>query len=309
MLKLFHVVFLLLMAQWAWAAPTGQYLKPYVFAEERPGLISAIKSQVVEKLTADRWQVVGDYQPFKGAWVIVVTHPELKKLAQAQKDSKGVLFLLPQRISLTETANNNVQIAYTNPYYFAYAYQVEQPVDVVADSLRQALGWKEEFGSTKGLPVNKLKDYKYAFGMEKFGERLELASYADYKTATRDVESALKAGKGGTRKVYRLDVPGRDASVFGVQMTEGFSDKQVIDTVDIGKLKHTAYLPYEIIVEGGEVYALHPRFRIAISFPDTRMVGENSFMKMMRAPDDIHKALVNAAGGEYQEGSIGGFQE
>lgn len=309
MLKLFQVVFLLLVASWVWAAPTSQYLKPYVFAEERSGLLSAVKSQVTEKLTADRWQVVGDYQPFKGALVIIVTHPELKKLAQTQKESRGVLFLLPQRVSLTETASGSVQIAYTNPYYFAAAYQVEQPVDVVADSLRQALGWKEEFGSNKGLPMNKLKDYKYAFGMERFGERLELAEHGDYKTAVQQVEAALKAGKGGTRKVYRLDVPGRDASVFGVQMSEGFSDKQVIDTVDIGKIKHTAYLPYEIVVDGGEVYALHPRFRIAISFPDTRMVGEHSFMKMMRAPDDINKALVNAAGGDYQEGSIGGFQE
>lgn len=306
-MKIFQVLLFMLIAPLGWAAPTGQYLKPYVLADVRNSLLSAAKSQVVEKLTADQWQVVGDFQPFKGAQVLVVTHPEIKKLATI-KGSKGALFLLPQRISLTETPAG-VQIAYTNPYYFAYAYQVDAPVDVVADSLRQALGWKEEFGSAKGLSVSKLKDYKYAFGMEHFEERLELADYGDYKTAIQKVSTALKAGKGGTSKAYRIDLPGRDASVFGVQMTEGFNDKQIIDTVDINPLKHTAYLPYEMVVDGGTVYALHPRFRIAISFPDTRMVGDHSFMKMMRAPDDIHKALVNAAGGEYQEGSIGGFQE
>jgi hypothetical protein len=312
-MKLLQTLLLMLVIPLAWAVPSGQYLKPFVLAETRSSLLSAAKSHVVEKLTADQWKIVADYQPYKGTHVVIATHPELQRLAQTtvkdNADSKGALFFLPQRIALTETPAG-VQISYTNPYYFMHAYRLDGPVDTVADSLRQALGWKEEFGSEKGLSKSKLRGYKYAFGMEYFTDLLSLARYSDHKTALKAVEAALKAGKGGTRKVYRIDVPGREASVFGVQLNAGVgSDKFIIDTVDINPLKHTAYMPYEMVVEGGEVYALHPRFRIALHFPDTRMAGEHSFMKMIRSPDSVSEALVNAAGGDYQDGSVGGFQD
>ena len=39
------------------------------------------------------------------------------------------------------------------------------------------------------------------------------------------------------------------------------------------------------------------RFRIAINFPDLAMMGDNSFMNIMGAPDAITAALRKIAGG------------
>ena len=55
--------------------------------------------------------------------------------------------------------------------------------------------------------------------------------------------------------------------------------------------KSTAHLPYEVLVSGNKVYALYARFRIAINFPDLSMMGANSFMNIMDAPEAIRKAL------------------
>jgi len=56
-------------------------------------------------------------------------------------------------------------------------------------------------------------------------------------------------------------------------------------------------------VIGNAAYALHPRFRIAINFPDLTMAGDNSFMSITDAPDDIGRMLTMSVGREYEEES------
>ena len=109
------------------------------------------------------------------------------------------------------------------------------------------------------------------------------------------VESGLAAGKAGVTKVYRVDVPGKEESVFGVAITKGKgADKYIMDYIDFGDIKSTAHLPYEILVSGNNVYHLYARFRIAISFPDLSMMGSNSCMSIMSAPGAIKDSLTTA---------------
>jgi hypothetical protein len=70
--------------------------------------------------------------------------------------------------------------------------------------------------------------------------------------------------------------------------------------VDFDELKGTAYLPYEIMVDGTDVVALNMRFRMAVHYPDLKMMGKNSFMTLMSSPGAIQKALTAAAGGTDQ---------
>lgn len=69
------------------------------------------------------------------------------------------------------------------------------------------------------------------------------------------------------------------------------ADQYIMSVIDFGDLKGTAHLPYEILVSDKKVYALYARFRIAISYPDLKMMGSNSFMNIMEAPEAIRKAL------------------
>jgi len=56
-----------------------------------------------------------------------------------------------------------------------------------------------------------------------------------------------------------------------------------------------------MLVDGGEVEALHARFRIAMNFPDLSMMGANSFMNIMPSPDAIKESLTKAAGGKVED--------
>ncbi|MBT5419327.1 MAG: hypothetical protein HOK80_00395, partial [Candidatus Cloacimonetes bacterium] len=73
---------------------------------------------------------------------------------------------------------------------------------------------------------------------------------------------------------------------------KGGSDQVVMNKIDKANFKHTAYLCYEMVVSGNKAYALHGRFRIALSFPDLTM---GSFTKIMSAPGDIKEALKEVA--------------
>jgi len=58
--------------------------------------------------------------------------------------------------------------------------------------------------------------------------------------------------------------------------------------IDLASPKHTAFLPYELLVKYGEAHMLHGRFRIALSFPDLTM---GTFTKIMSTPGAIEELL------------------
>ena len=123
-----------------------------------------------------------------------------------------------------------------------------------------------------------------------------LAEYGSYDEAVNAVEQGLSGRRGGTEKIYRVDIPGKDEALFGVAVKEGKgADEHVMSIIDFKDLKQTPYLPYELLVSGNKLYMLHGKFRIALSFPDLSM---GAFMKISKAPKGIENALLQAAGGE-----------
>jgi hypothetical protein len=266
-------------------------LKPYVLAYSGEGTIDGKTGVVKEALLRNGFQVAGEYAPYKGVHIIVVTSDSLKgNAAQSRFGAYGAV----QRISLTETGKG-LQIAYTNPIYMAQAYRMKDNLSGTAEKLEEALGKKEFFGSKNGLSSEKLRSYRYMIFMPYFTDQVELAKYDSHEAAIQIVESNLAAGKAGTHGIYRIDLPGKKETIFGVGVKEGDgADMTVMNTVDFGELKQTAHLPYELIVSDGAVYMLHGKFRIALSFPDLTM---GTFMKISGAPSGIENALKQVAAG------------
>jgi len=286
---LFCIVALLLVVSMALAA--DEMLKPYVLASTESLPIEKKAEAVKTAVAGHGFQVVGEYEPYKGAHVIVVTSDALRK--NAAKSDFGAYGAV-ERISLTETGKE-LQIAYTNPLYYAQAYRMKDSLSDVAADIEKALGKKSEFGSKDGLSASKLRKYHYMIMMPYFTDQVELASYDSYEEAVKAVETNLAAKKGGTSKVYRVDLPNKDESVFGIAITEGEgADKTIMPVIDFADPKHTVHLPYEIVISKGKVYMLHGKFRIALDFPDLSM---GTFMKISGAPSAIEERLKMVAGG------------
>ncbi|MGD2082285.1 MAG: hypothetical protein PVF91_04925 [Chromatiales bacterium] len=286
------------------AGAAAEDLKPFLLGSYTKGDFTNTISEVRNVLQSEGFQIAGEYSPYENAHVIVVTDDFLRRLAGQEE---GGAYMAGERVSIVRDGDK-VQVAYANPVYLANAYRVDADVTPVADRLKRALGYEKGFGA-KGLSPSKLRRYHYAFGMEYFDEPLTLAKYDDQREAIRAIEKALDARAGGVAPVYRIDSTNGAVTVFGVAMSEGYSaDAKVMSIIDVDELKSAAHLPYEMVVRDGTVQALAPRFRIAISFPDQKMFGENSFMQIMSSPKEIQDALTQAAGKEVKETtSRGGF--
>jgi hypothetical protein len=272
--------------------------RPFVLASVSEDGLEARTNATLEALKDAGFSIAGTHGPVEDSLVIVATSDELLAVAAAS-DRGG--YAAAQRISVTER-NGRTEVAYVNPLYLQYAYRLEADMQPVADALAGALGSVETFGSEKGLTAKKLGKYNYMIGMQKFDDPSELGSFGSFDEAVAAVSAGLAQQGDALTQVYRIDIPGKQQAVIGVAMKATDEEEQPIDEafqlsiVDFEGNAKTAYFPYEILVNGGEVEALHMRFRMAVHFPDLPMMGAHGFTKLMSSPGATENALESVAG-------------
>jgi len=283
----------LLLALGSTAAADEARHKPFVLASRGAGDVKGAVDEVKGKLAAAGFEVAGSYSPYAGATVLAVTSEALKTAASRQKMGG---YAAAQRVTITKVGEE-VQVAFTNPVYMAHAYRLEADLSPVARQLAAALGEVEEYGPPEGLTARQLRKYHYMMGMEYFDEPTRVGRFGSRQGAVKAIEAGLAAGRGGARLVYKIDLPASDETLLGIALTEGCSgDEHIMKEIDAKPVRSTGHLPYEILVSGNNAWALYARFRIAINFPDLKMMGAHSFMNIRCAPDAIEAALRAATG-------------
>ncbi|MGD8631393.1 MAG: hypothetical protein PVG72_11800, partial [Gammaproteobacteria bacterium] len=204
----------------AGSALADDILMPFVFAGNQSGDVASVAADVKSKLKAAGFEIVGDYSPYDGAEVIVVTSEAQK--AYAAKSDFGAYGAI-DRIAITKNGDN-VEVSYTNPVYMAAAYRMATDMADIRAQLEGALGAEMDYGSEKNLTAEDLRKYHYTVMMEYFDDPSVLAEYDSQEEAVKAVEESLAAGLGATEKVYRVDIPGKDETVFGVALKGADAD-------------------------------------------------------------------------------------
>jgi hypothetical protein len=269
--------------------------KPFVLASISDTGLAEQTAATIEALEGAGFTVAGRFAALPNANVIVVTSPELQSVA-AQTERGG--YGAAQRVSVTERDGKS-EVAFVNPLYIQFAYRLDGDLQGVYDRLSAALGNVESFGSEKGLTAKKLTKYHYMMAMPYFDDPFELARFDSHDAALAAVENGLAMQGDALSEVYRIDIPGKQQTVFGVAMQRAGAseDQQDIDAahqlsiVDFEGYSKVAYFPYELLVDGDRVEALHMRFRMAVHFPDLSMAGKHGFTKLMSAPGATEDAL------------------
>ena len=283
-------------------ALAGDLLMPFVLAYKTTGDVNAVAGDVKGKLTGAGFEVVGEYSPYAGAHVIGVTNGALKgHAAKSERGGYGAV----QRVAITKNGDD-IEVSYTNPVYMAAAYRMASDLADIRAALEGALGAEMDYGSEKDLTADDLRKYHYTVMMEYFDDPSDLAEYDSYDEAVKAVEDSLASGLGATAKVWRVDLPGKDETVFGVALKgkdgeDCSGDEFVMSRVDKASPRSAAHLPYEILVTGENAEALYARFRIAINWPHLPMVASESggtFFSIMCSPGAIEEALIEASGEE-----------
>ena len=256
------------------------------------------KSDLKVNLKAEGLSVLGEYAPAENPdhWVMVVSSDELVNAVKSVGGMAG--FAAALRVGLIKDGEKIV-ISYTNPAYWGNAYfgsdypQVEQNYQSFTSSMVAAVKKSgqfigEDFGSEKGIEPDDLRKYRYMFGMPRFDDPVELNSFNSYNEAISRIDANLAAGIENVSLVYALEIPNENLKLYGFALGGEDGEAAFLPKIDIANPRHTAFLPYEMLVMDGRVIMLHGRFRIALSFPDLTM---GTFTKIMSTPGDIKDML------------------
>jgi len=285
-------------------------VQPFILASSGSGDFSKVVADTKEKISAAGFEVIGSYVPYDQAEVIVFTNDVLKKVAtQSERGGYGAVL----RAAVTQNGQN-VELAYTNPRYWANAYRLSNDLDDVAAKLATALGNEKTYGTgDKQLSAKDMREYHYTFMMEYFDDPSNLNKFDSHEAGVAVINKNLAAGIGATKKVYQLDLgkdsEGKQMTLFGVALSgknadDCSSDKYIMSRIDKSTPRHTAHLPFELLVYGNKAEALYARFRIAISWPHLPMMASETgatFFSIMCAPSSIEEALKKVAGGQVDD--------
>lgn len=272
----------------------AQKLKPYILAGYSSSSIAEVEKIVETNLKANGFKILGSYSPMesKSRKTIAVTNANLQNAVKKVGGFKGLALVL--RVSLT-LENGKILVTYTNPEYWGRAYFTDKWEMVSSDYKNLAASFKtalsgfegekfKEFGSKNGLSYKKLKKYHYMFGMPYFDDNITLKTFKSFEEAVSTIDKNLKSGVSDITKVYSTSINSKQIALYGIGLTGKKGEKSFMSKIDVSNPKHTAFLPYELLVVGNKTYMLHGRYRIALSFPDLSM---GQFMKIVSTPGYI----------------------
>lgn len=286
-------------------------LEPFVLAARIDDkALSEVSAEVEAKLQNTGFEVIGQYSPYTDSVILVISSAQLRELAtRSERGGYGATL----RVSLTRN-NGKIELAYTNPFYWANAYRMQPDVESIATKLKSLLGFEQGFGSGElTLTASDLREYHYTFMMEYFDDPSVLNYFDSHQQAVATVRDNLAQRISATTQVFELklgsDVDEKQMTLFGVGLggadaDDCSSDAYIMSRIDKDSPRHTAHLPYEILVYGDQVEALYGRFRIALSWPHLPMIASDTgatFFSIMCAPGAIEDALVAIAGGNREK--------
>jgi len=279
-------------------------MRGYILAERSHNSLERVNESVLEKLKKNGFEILGDYSPEDGVNIFIITNRELKKTAaKSEYGGFGAVIKVSVARVTSKNGRSEIQVAYNNPEYMALAYWLDGSLTSLRAKLKKTLGAVEDFGGA--VDEEALPDYNYTIGMEGFTGFFELASFKSYREAVKMVEANLARERFGISQVFRLDIPGKKQTLFGLGMKANvdeqrfINDEYVMEIIDYQQPKRYPHLPYEILVIGDRVIGMHPHFRIAINFPDLRMFGEHGFGRMIQLPYDYEEFITQAIGGQW----------
>lgn len=273
---------------WSFAA---QALSPYVDADKAAGgTLDAAAADVERKLADAGFRALGRYTP-KGLpqhAILVVGDAGLQEAVVAI--GGNAIVAAPLRVDVRADGS----VRYENPEYWARAYlrgdypKAEAAVTAASRKLAGALGGGKPAGGD--VPAGELAGYRYMLGMERFGDRSELAEHASFDEAVATVRANLAKGVGDTAKVYEIVVPERKLAVFGV----AFNGAEYGEGWWVNKIgaDNAAALPWELWIVDRKVHGLYGRYRTALGWPE---LGMGQFMTIVRHPDTTMQMLEGVA--------------
>lgn len=272
---------------------TAQMVSPYYNCGLVSGDISQVQTQIESSLKANGFEKTGSYHVANKSSMLVITFSskDLQKTCLKVKE-RGVI-AMNLRIGL-QKVGEKVELSMVNPRYMFLGY-LRDSYDqhkVVLDKIdRSVKSMMKSFTNTLkpfggNLEESELKEYHYMTMMPYFDDPVKLETFDSFEQAIATIDKNLAAKKGQTKLVYKQSFKTLKKAVYGVALLD--KEEGEANFLPIVGEKHFTAMPYEIVIEGGEVTMLHGKFRFAMYWPSLTM---GTFAKIMSTPGDVEDAL------------------
>ncbi len=138
-----------------------------------------------------------------------------------------------------------------------------------------------DFGKLSGsdckLEDDDISDYHFMMGMPYYEDMIEIAS-------GEGLDKILES-KAKSNIVFKLRL--ENSTLYGVAMNTEDGEKTYVPAIEANK--HSAFLPYMVLIEDNKAKILHGKFYLAIANPDLSM---GDFMNISSAPGDIEDYMT-----------------
>ncbi|MBT3207842.1 MAG: hypothetical protein HN704_08730 [Bacteroidetes bacterium] len=285
-LKLILVSILILSASNSFAnEKIPAYYKIGVVKESIPEAANIVKNALSQK----GFETIGEYHPGnnKNLYVIAFSSKQLQSIVLKKKDRGLMASVIKVGFYLEK---GNLEISLLNPMYIFHAYLMEEikPIENelkiidkdIKDALKRINPNFVEFGGDS--EIEDLWEYQYMFGMPYFTDPIELREFNSFEEGLKTIRANLDKKPENTAKVYEIVIPEKKVAVFGIAMLDTeIGESKYLPT--IGE-KHTAAMPYELILQDNEASMLNGRYRIALHWP---LLSMSTFMQIVNTPGNI----------------------
>ncbi|NQU68239.1 MAG: hypothetical protein HQ510_09885 [Candidatus Marinimicrobia bacterium] len=278
----------------------GEGIQPYIFIGESGKTVDATSSQLVQSLffSDDLFEVIGQYTPMDNLEkkVLVVTNPTLLGILERSNPSAGYLGGI--RIGITRKGEMTY-VSCQNPEYWAIAFlqdEYERERAAIAQFTKELkrsiprfrMRIDLEFGSTQNFTEENINKYRYKSRSPHFEDALIVGEFDSFSDALSSIEKNIDNSPHESLVFSTTVIEGR-VQLIGIQLAQ---ESEIFLLLDNADRKHTACLPYELLIVENEVFILDPKYRLAISFPDMKSKMFSKVKSISKKIESAFKAMM-----------------
>ncbi len=279
---------------------SGTGIQPYLLIGESGKTVEKTTSLLIQSFFFSdvEIEIIGQYHPADNPdqLVLVVTNSTLEKAIARCKPEAAYLGGI--RIAITAKGDDMTYISIQNPPYWANAYlqddydKVAKDIEKFTRELKYAMPKLRMridlgYGSNQDFTAQDLREYRFGSRMPYFEDAVFLGEFDSHEQAVSTIEKNLESSK-VCSFVFRNDIEGTTMTLFGVGLTGEKGEAAFVPVLDTGERRHTAFLPYEILVTDKKVYMLPAKYRIPLSFPDMK---KSVLRKIKSTPKYIEESM------------------
>jgi len=246
---------------------TSTLMAKDISAYEYAGLKNT--NDVKKALTAQGFQVVGEYDAMENPNYHIVAYTDNALQTVASKKERA--FAGVQKVLIDKA---DKKLVFTNPEYFLRAFLQDDFNEATATNINKALStaFGTLTGSKDALEDDDIAGFHFMMGMPYYEDMIEVAQ-------GKNLLEKLKKNAGAN---IVFTIPLKNATLVGVAMPTAKGEKSYIPAIK-GE-QNAAFLPYMVLVQNSTAKIMHPKYYLAVSYPNLSM---GQFMTISSAPDDI----------------------